>query len=310
MANKPAWHGLLNINKPVGLTSREVVDRVQRYVRPQKIGHAGTLDPLATGVLILCIGKATRLVNEVQSFSKDYRAVFELGVTSDTDDSTGNVQPVATAQPVSREQLEQALPQFRGDILQLPSRYSAVHVGGQRAYTLARAGEEFELTARPVRIARLEILAYEYPRLEVEIECSSGTYVRAIGRDLGQVLGCGAVMSALVRTRIGPWKLADALALENISRSSIPNQLLPLLSTVPKLTQIVVDDEQLQDLTQGRAIALPDCELAIDTRVALVTAAGELAALAELDGLRRLAPRHVFYERPPVPATTASPEHL
>lgn len=297
MAKSPPLSGLLNIHKPQWLTSREVVDKVQRLVRPNKVGHAGTLDPLATGVLIVCIGKATRLVGEIQAQPKQYRAVFELGKTSDTDDVTGRVQETAGQAPVSRAELEAALGDFVGTISQVPSQYSAVHVGGRRAYALARSGEEFELAAREVEIRRLALVDYQWPRLELEIECSSGTYVRALGRDLGQRLGCGAVMAELVRMRIGDFDLGSAVRLEELTRDTLAQHLLPPLTAVAQLPRVVCTAEQLEAIAHGRAIDCPPetaCQVGI--RFALVTAAGELAAVGEADGLRRIAPRMVFCE--------------
>ena len=184
--------GILNVDKPTGITSRDAVNRVERLFGKVKCGHAGTLDPLATGVLVICVGPATRLIQYVQRLPKQYRAVFQLGRESVTDDVEGEVELVAGAPEPTRAEIEAALPQFLGDILQRPPAHSAIKVDGQRAYDLARRGEEFELPARTISIYRLEVLRYEYPELELAIECGSGTYVRSLGRDLAAALGTAA----------------------------------------------------------------------------------------------------------------------
>ena len=177
--------GVLNVDKPVGVTSRDVVNQVVRLVRPAKVGHAGTLDPLATGVLVVCVGHATRLINLVQEGRKRYRGRFRLGQTSDTDDVTGNVQPAGDWSGITKTQLEAELVEFIGQIQQVPPQFSAVHVQGQRAYDLARRGVAVELTARPVEVFSLQLTAFEPPDFELDVVCGSGTYIRSIGRDLG-----------------------------------------------------------------------------------------------------------------------------
>ena len=203
--------GFLNFNKPPGKTSRWVVDQVQRLVQPAKVGHAGTLDPLATGVLVVASGSATRLIDYVQQMPKRYRADFLLGCTSPTEDVDSEVVPLENPMVPTRDEIETAIPAFLGEILQSPPAFSALKVGGRRAYSLARAGQAVELKPRPISIHCLKVLSYEYPRLQLEIECSSGTYVRSLGRDLAEKLGTGAVMSALVRTAIGIFRVEDSI---------------------------------------------------------------------------------------------------
>ncbi len=202
MRAEPGRGGWLVIDKPAGITSSRVVVQLRRATGI-KAGHAGTLDPLATGVLIVCLGPATRLIDVIHRQTKGYRARFLLGKQSDTDDIEGTVTDVVDARPVTRGDVEHALPRFVGKIAQVPPQFSAVHVQGRRAYQLARAGQEVEIEPREVEVFRLELLSFAYPELEVEIECGSGTYVRSIGRDLGALLGTGAGMSQLVRTRVG-----------------------------------------------------------------------------------------------------------
>ncbi|MEJ7590958.1 MAG: tRNA pseudouridine(55) synthase TruB [Planctomycetaceae bacterium] len=184
--------GVLNVYKPADVTSRDVVNTVQRLIRPTKCGHAGTLDPMATGVLLIGIGPATRLITMLQDGAKTYVAEFVLGQTSDTDDSTGKVEHLPTPIELpTGEVINARLQSMTGVVSQVPPVFSAVHVDGQRAYDLARRGEAVELAAKNVEIHSIRLLNYEWPRLELEIICGSGTYIRSIARDLGKTLGCG-----------------------------------------------------------------------------------------------------------------------
>lgn len=275
--------GLLNIHKPAGLTSRDVVNRVQRLVRPDKAGHAGTLDPLATGVLVVCVGQATRLVPFIQEQRKVYRATILLGRTSDTDDVDGHVTILEQAPAVTREQVLAALPRFVGRIEQTPPQFSAVKVNGQRAYDLARAGRTADVKPRLVDVDRLDLLTFDPPELSLEIECGSGTYVRSIGRDLGALLGSGAVMSALARTRIGPFQIEDSVPLDAVTRESISAQLLPAAWAVADKPRCDVDAARLADLRQGRSVSMQHAPtVAGDGPLAVFGPDGELAALAAL----------------------------
>ncbi len=291
--------GILNIGKPAGITSRRVVDHVAKLVRPEKAGHAGTLDPLATGVLVVCVGKATRLIEAVQEHPKSYHATFLLGRQSDTDDITGTVTDVAVARDILREEIENHLPAFVGRIEQVPPTFSAVHVAGRRAYERARTGQTVELTSRTVEIFRLEITRFAYPELELDIDCGSGTYVRSIGRDLGQALGCGAVMSALVRTRVGPYRLENAVTLEQLTRDTLDASLLDPATVVADLPRrVATTDEEIALLRAGRAIPLGDVTSADDAdSVVILDGAGALLALARPDHeTNSLRPYRVFLD--------------
>src|SRR4051812_836312 len=180
--NDAVYCGLLNLNKPIGVTSRDVVDRVSRPLRKVKVGHAGTLDPLASGVLVVCVGAATRLIEYVQRQTKTYRTVVRLGARSDTHDADGLVTPVDGASDPGLDAVRAAIATQVGTIPQKPPEYSALKVEGRRAYDLARAGQSVDLAARPVTIHRVDLLGYEWPRLELEVECEGGTYVRSIAR--------------------------------------------------------------------------------------------------------------------------------
>jgi tRNA pseudouridine55 synthase len=249
--------GILNVNKPARMTSRAAVDRVERLVRPAKVGHAGTLDPLATGVLVICVGQATRLIRFVQRMPKQYRTIFLLGRRSDTDDIEGDVVEIQAAPVPARTAVEEVLLRFVGAIEQRPPAHSAIKVAGRRAYQLARQGAELKLAARTVNIHRIMLGRYEYPELELAIECGSGMYVRALGRDIGAALGTGAVMSALERTAIGSFTIEQSISLENLSHDRLLENLQPLRAAVADLPTIGLTDSQRIEIHHGRSIPVP-----------------------------------------------------
>ncbi len=269
--------GLLNISKPAALSSRDVVNRVQRIVRPARAGHAGTLDPLATGVLVVCIGPATRLVPYVQRMSKRYLATFQLGRYSDTEDIEGQVIEVADARVPQLNELATALQQHIGTIEQRPPAYSALKVEGQRAYARARRGESLDLTPRAVRIDSIELLAYNYPELRLEVTCGSGTYIRSLGRDIAAAVGTAAVMSGLVRTAIGPFAVECAVTLAQIADHGIEPYLLNPLQAVPDLPCIQVTPSQVVELSHGRPLDLNQADGI--TEIVATDAADRLLAL-------------------------------
>ncbi len=218
----PAAGGVLVIDKPAGITSHDVVDRLRRVLGTKRIGHAGTLDPMATGVLALCIDSATRVMETLSASTKEYVAGVRFGLTTDTLDTTGLTTGEADASGLTAEQVEARLPAFRGLVLQVPPMVSARHHQGRRLYDLAREGVEVEREARPITISRLELTSFEpgpVPEAVLEIECSAGTYIRTLASDLGAAVGVGAAMSALRRTRSGSFTLADALPLEAVERT-------------------------------------------------------------------------------------------
>jgi len=246
--------GLLNIHKPSGMTSRDVVNRVQRLVRGVKVGHAGTLDPLATGVLVVALGPATRLVEYVQQMPKSYVGTFLLGRTSDTEDVEGNVVELDDPPQPTRQDVEAALPAFLGMIQQLPPAFSALKVQGRRAYDLARRGEQVELQPRPIEIMRLTVVRYEYPELELEVCCGSGTYIRSLGRDVAHWLGTAAVMSALQRTAIGDFRLTDAMEFDQLTPETIESRLLSPRRAVVQLPTAVLTDEEMRRVVHGMTV--------------------------------------------------------
>ena len=255
--------GLLNIDKPAGITSRTVVNRVQYLVRPDKTGHAGTLDPLATGVLVVAVGPATRLIPYVQATRKTYLATFLLDHQSETLDTEANVQPVADPLQPAQTEIAAALPHFVGRLAQVPPAHSAIKVKGRPAYQLARAGRELQLAPRWITIDRIDLIEYDYPRLQLDITCSSGTYVRSLGRDLAQHLGTQAVMTALQRTAIGDFRVATAcswgsLADQSLTAHTLATWLLPPQVAVDHLPRVQLDADQIQRLRNGQAITKSD----------------------------------------------------
>lgn len=284
--------GLVPIDKPAGVTSRAVVDVVARAAGTKTVGHAGTLDPLARGVVLVCVGAATRLVDHLHELPKHYRATFALGRSSPSDDLETPVEIEANAVRPEAGALAAAARSLEGEILQRPCDYSAVHVDGKRAYRLARKGRPVELAAKPVRIDRLAILAYDWPRLEVDVVCSSGTFVRAIGRDLAAALGTRAVMEALERTAIGPFRRAAAVDPDAVNPTSLVGLLQPALAAVPHLARLTVSRQDRDALALGRPITLPpgapEALAAVDEEGLLV---GILRALP--DGGHRLRPSFI-----------------
>lgn len=244
--------GLLNVNKPSGCTSRDVVNQVlRRAPRRAKAGHAGTLDPLADGVLVVCLGAATRLATFVQQCPKVYRALFLLGRTSDTEDVEGNVQWLPDARIPSAAEIDQAIRTQTGEVLQRPPAYSALRVGGRRAHELARRGKVVDLAPRPVTIHQIDLLRYDHPELELRIRCGAGTYVRSLGRDLAESVGTGAVMANLTREAIGDFSLADALSFDALDRDSLRERLQPPEAAVAHLPRVQLSDEALHRIAHG-----------------------------------------------------------
>jgi len=239
----------------------------------------------------VAIGGATRLVEYLQQQPKTYLATFLLGRESDTEDVEGRVVELANAPIPTQDQLVAALPKFLGEIQQVPPAFSALKVAGQRAYALARRGEEVELEAREVTIHRLQLVEYAYPTLRLEIDCSSGTYIRSLGRDIARSLGTQAVMSALIRTAVGPFKLADAISPDNVTRESLASQLKPARAAVSHLSAVPLDHVEVTELIHGRPIRRPITGLTPE--LAALDPRGELVAiLTSRDG--KLWPTRVF----------------
>ncbi len=213
--------GLVIVDKPAGMTSHDVVGRCRRLFGTRKVGHAGTLDPMATGVLVVGIERATKILGLLTATDKSYSATIRLGQTTSTEDAEGEVLQTVSAVAVTDAQIESAVATLRGDIEQVPSAVSAIKVDGQRAYKLAREGQAVQLAARPVRIARFDVLGVrridDFVDVDVEVDCSSGTYIRALARDVGTALGVGGHLTALRRTKVGRYGLDEARTLDDLA---------------------------------------------------------------------------------------------
>ena len=209
--------GLLIINKPKTWTSFDVVAKIRNKLGVRKVGHTGTLDPMATGVLVLCLGKATKLAQKITGYDKEYVAEITLGATSNTDDAEGEVVQNLEAGQKSRPEIERVLPAFQGVIQQTPPQFSAKKVDGKRAYAMARKGQSVELKPVEVTIHELELLEYKWPILKLRVHCSKGVYVRALARDIGEHLGVGGYLTGLVRTRVGDYSLDQAKKIEEVT---------------------------------------------------------------------------------------------
>jgi tRNA pseudouridine55 synthase len=298
---RPGHHwsagGILNVNKPGGMTSRAVVDRVAGMIERAKAGHAGTLDPLATGVLVVCIGPATRLVDWIQRLPKSYRTMILLGARSDTLDADGQVAYQADAKVPSPEEVEAAIVPLVGEVDQMPPEYSALKVRGRRAYDLARAGQSVELAPRRVRIDRISVIHYDWPRLELEVDCGAGTYIRSIARDVGEALGCGGLVETLIRTRIGTFTIDRAVDLDKLSHESLVRHLQPPLDALADLPRVVIDPDQVAAVANGRKLDsrdFPDPGIP-SGEVALLDTEGRLVALADANPTEGwIQPRKVF----------------
>ncbi len=213
--------GIVVIDKPAGITSHDVVSRVRRTFNMRRVGHAGTLDPMATGVLVMLLGKSTKLSNQFITFDKAYRATLRLGIKTTTADIMGQTIEEKSFAGIDRARLEEVFSKFVGEIDQKPPMVSAVKHKGQRLYQLARRGVEIERTPRKVRIDQLRILDVRLPDVEFFMSCSKGTYVRQLAEDVGDVLGCGACICQIERTKVGPYEISQAVRLENLNESHI-----------------------------------------------------------------------------------------
>jgi tRNA pseudouridine55 synthase len=274
-------NGLLVIDKPLRMTSRDAVNRAWGWLpRGTRIGHTGTLDPLASGVLVLCIGAATRLAEYIQRMEKVYRAGIRLGTRSSTDDGEGILTDNPDASPPGKEEVVNTVNDFIGRIDQVPPDYSAAKVTGRRAYALARQGREVNLLARPVMVHAITLLEYAYPRLDIEVRCGKGTYIRALARDLGERLGCGAYLENLRRTRVGPFLSDEALSLDT-DRETACGRLLPLNNAVKELRTLLLIEDQGARLQNGLGVPIQP-GMQDGEEIAVLSTAGRLLAVGRV----------------------------
>ncbi|MDR7253640.1 tRNA pseudouridine55 synthase [Nocardioides sp. BE266] len=271
--------GLVVVDKAPGMTSHDVVARVRRLAGTRKVGHAGTLDPMATGVLVLGVDRATRLLGHLMLTEKAYDATVRLGVSTTTDDAEGEVVSTAPVGGVTEDDVRRELARFVGDIEQVPTAVSAIKVDGQRAYARVRAGEQVELKARPVTIHALEVHEVDLPDVRISVRCSSGTYIRAIARDLGAALGVGGHLTALRRTAVGSFDLAVARTLEQLADDFA---VLPIADAArATFVSVDLDEEQAAHVRFGRSL---DLALPGEGPHAVFAPGGEFLALYEQRG--------------------------
>ncbi|MEW6386308.1 MAG: tRNA pseudouridine(55) synthase TruB [Thermodesulfobacteriota bacterium] len=291
--------GLLLIDKPSGLTSFAVVRRARKMLKVRKVGHLGTLDPFATGLLPLCLGEATKLTPFLMGEPKTYRATLKLGEETDTQDLTGEIVAKSEELPAAAE-IHQVALRFVGELMQVPPMYSAVHHQGERLYKLARRGEQVVREPRQVIIHELEVEEVALPLVTIRVTCSTGTYIRTLAADLGVALGCGAHLTTLRRLAVGSFKLEAALPLdglaEMVSLGKLAERLISLADCLPRLRPLEVGPGEAQRLKQGQAVPCPENGLGEAEQVK-VLAGGELIAVAmvrrDSQG-SRIAPTRVF----------------
>jgi tRNA pseudouridine55 synthase len=286
--------GVLNIDKPAGMTSHDVVARVRRISRIKRVGHAGTLDPDATGVLLVCLGTATRIADLLAEEGKEYQAVLSLGTTTTTEDASGETLMETDASSLTEDALRELLPHFTGQISQVPPMVSAVHHNGQRLYALARQGITVEREARPVQIDRLVMHGFmpgRKPTAILEVACGKGTYIRTLCADLGAALGVGGHMASLRRTRVGAFSVGDGVPLDALTESTLSEHLVPPAAALAYLPAQVITAAADQDaIQQGRALATALEDAAV---VRVLDPDSRLLALARTEA-GRLHPFKVF----------------
>ena len=285
--------GLLNIHKPAGPTSHDIVAGVRRLLgRGVRVGHAGTLDPFAEGVLVVCLGAATRLAVYIQRQPKRYAAKIVLGATSTTDDRQGLITPASAVDRPNEQQVHDCLRSLVGRINQVPPAYSAVHVRGQRAYKLVRKGEKLDLPPRPVCVHEILLQRYEYPHLDVQVHCGTGTYIRALARDIGACLSTGGYCSELTRTAVGNFRIEDSVSPGN---PDLQHHLLPAALAVEALPKVTITGRDINLLAHGRSIKISHLPTSSEQEVAILNTAGELLAIAMLaEDPHTLRPSKVF----------------
>ncbi len=298
---KNAISGVLVVDKPVGMTSHDVVQAIRNGTGLRRAGHTGTLDPRASGVLVILVGPAVRLSEYVSASDKRYQAIIRLGSTTDTFDSEGKFTRSDTPVNVTEAQFEEVLQTFVGEIEQTPPPYSAVKVQGRKAYEMARQGEEVELAPRIIQVHHLEVLEWAPPEVVVDVHCSSGTYVRSLANDLGEKLGCGAYLVGLRRTKSGRFSLRDATPLRKLQEAFTAGNwyqyLIPAAEALGDWPAIELSPDEVEAVRHGHRVKSKGDTA--ETKVRGVSTQGELVALMELmtleDGSAEWQPKKVFF---------------
>ena len=291
--------GILNIHKATGMTSHDVVAKIRKLLQQKRVGHAGTLDPAASGVLPICVGQGTRVAEYLSESGKAYQAEILFGTVTDTYDAEGTILRTHDTSTLTLSAIEEILSQFLGSQMQMPPQYSAIKLQGQPAYKRMRAGEEITLTARPVTFYQLHILDWQAPRLTLAIDCSKGTYIRSLAYDLGERLGYGAHLSALIRTRSGPFVLAESVTLEQIAQAVENNTIEQLVTSADTVLEhypaLHLDAPTVERVLHGNTFPYdaPPAELArvYDTQ-------GQFLAIATWNAEQQMwQPKKVFHNK-------------
>ena len=292
--------GILLVDKPAGMTSHDVVDRIRRVSGVKKVGHTGTLDPSATGLLILCLGPATRLSEHLTGMDKEYEGQMRLGVVTDSHDMDGAVLEEKPVPDIGAETIQELFTRFTGDLMQVPPMVSAVKVGGERLYKLARKGETVEREPRPISVADFHLFDYAPPLAHFRVRCTSGTYVRSLCHEVGQELGCGAVLDSLRRTAVGTRRVDEALPLESFATPEDIRERLIALRDALDLPAVVVQlgGERLvaSGIPLSRRHLTEDCSVT-EGWLQIKSSSGELLALGQVEqgpADWRVLPRRVF----------------
>jgi tRNA pseudouridine55 synthase len=298
---KNAISGVLVVDKPVGMTSHDVVQVIRNGTSLRRAGHTGTLDPRASGVLVILVGPAVRLSEYVSASDKRYQAIIRLGSTTDTFDADGRFTRSNVPVNVTEAQFEEVLKSFIGEIEQTPPPYSAVKVQGRKAYEMARQGEEVDLTPRKIQVHHLEVLEWAPPEVVVDVHCSSGTYVRSLANDLGEKLGCGAYLVGLRRTKSGRFSLRDAVPLRKLQESFTAGNwyqyLIPAAEALGDWPAVELSPDEVEAVRHGHRVKVKEDNT--EAKVRGVSTQGELVALMELataeDGSSEWQPKKVFF---------------
>lgn len=301
MHNKDAISGVLVIDKPTGMTSHDVVNIVRRGTGIRRAGHTGTLDPRASGVLVVLVGPAVRLSEYISASDKRYQAIIRMGTATDTYDAEGSFTRENTVVDITEEQFEAELKKFEGEVVQTPPAYSAVKVNGRKAYEMAREGKEVELEPRIIQVHHLEVLEWATPEVVIDVHCSSGTYIRSLANDLGEALGCGAYLVGLRRTKNGRFSLRDSVPLRKLKEAFEAGDwykyLIPAAESLSDWEAVELDPDEVETLRHGQRVKAAPGTTAEMVRG--ISEAGELVALLKLvegeDGSLEWQPKKVFF---------------